>query len=125
MANEQNLKPARTKSEARERGRKGGIASGESRREKATLRECLELLLAQEMGDRKCSGAEILAAALFKMAAKGSERAFELIRDTVGEKPSDRIDHTSSDGSMSPYRLTPAEVAQELIRQSEELEGEE
>ena len=43
----------------------------------------------------------------------------------MGEKPSDRIDHTSSDGSMSPYRLTPAEVAQELIRQSEELEGEE
>ena len=124
MANERNLKPARTKSEARERGRKGGIASGESRREKATLRECLELLLAQEMGDRKRSGAEILAA-LFKKAAKGSERAFELIRDTVGEKPSDRIDHTSSDSSMSPYRLTPAEVAQELIRQSEELEGEE
>lgn len=31
MANEQNLKPTRTKSEARERGRKGGIASGEQR----------------------------------------------------------------------------------------------
>ena len=121
MANEQNLKPARTKSEARERGRKGGIASGE----KATLRECLDLLLTRKMGDGGRSGAEILAAALFKKAAKGSERAFELIRDTVGEKPSDRIDHTSSDGSMSPYRLTPAEVVQELIRQSEELEGEE
>lgn len=124
MANERNLKPARTKSEARERGRKGGIASGESRREKATLRGCLELLLAQNMGDGGHSGAEILAAALFKKAAKGSERAFELIRDTVGEKPSERVDHVSSDGSMSPYRLSPAQVAEELIRQAEELEGE-
>ncbi len=82
-------------------------------------------MLAREMGGGKRSGAESLAASLFKKAAKGSERAFELIRDTVDEKPSDRIDHISSDGSMSPYRLTPAEVAQELIRQSEELEGKE
>ena len=62
MANNENLKPVRTKSEARERGRKGGIASGESRREKATLRECLDLLLTRKMGDGGRSGAEILAA---------------------------------------------------------------
>ena len=29
MANEKNLKPVRTKKEARERGRNGGIKSGE------------------------------------------------------------------------------------------------
>ena len=39
MANEQNLKPVRSKSEARERGRKGGKKSGEVRRERAILRE--------------------------------------------------------------------------------------
>lgn len=39
MANESNLQPVRTKNEARELGRKGGIASGEARRQKKTLRE--------------------------------------------------------------------------------------
>lgn len=39
MANEQNLIPVRTASEAREKGQKGGIASGEARRAKKTRRE--------------------------------------------------------------------------------------
>ena len=38
LANEGNLKPVRTKSEARERGRNGGKASGEARRRKKTMR---------------------------------------------------------------------------------------
>lgn len=39
MANEKNLKPVRTKSEARKRGAKGGKASGVSRRRHKTLQE--------------------------------------------------------------------------------------
>ena len=38
MANEKNLKPVRTKKEARERGRNGGIKSGEVRAQRKTLR---------------------------------------------------------------------------------------
>lgn len=46
MANEQNLKPRQlTNEEAVELGRKGGIVSGEVRREKASLRKSLETLL--------------------------------------------------------------------------------
>lgn len=45
MANNENLKPVRTKSEARERGRNGGKASGESRRRKANFRKTLNMLL--------------------------------------------------------------------------------
>ena len=41
MANEQNLKPIRTESEAREKGRNGGIASGIARREKKTVQKIL------------------------------------------------------------------------------------
>lgn len=41
MANEKNLKPVRTKSEARERGRKGGKASGASRRRHKSLQETM------------------------------------------------------------------------------------
>ena len=42
MANENNLKPVKTKSEARARGKNGGIKSGEVRREKRLLKELLE-----------------------------------------------------------------------------------
>ena len=41
MANEQNLRPIRTESEAREKGRNGGIASGIARREKKTVQKIL------------------------------------------------------------------------------------
>ena len=43
--NDENLKPVRTKSEARERGRNGGKASGEARRKKADFRRTLNALL--------------------------------------------------------------------------------
>ena len=45
MANEQNLKPVKSEKEARELGRKGGIASGVVRKEKASLRKSLETIL--------------------------------------------------------------------------------
>lgn len=48
-----NLKPARTKSEARERGKNGGIASGKSRREKKALRETMEEMLKVAFKDEK------------------------------------------------------------------------
>lgn len=39
MANEDNLNPVRSKNEARERGKKGGIKSGKVRKQKAELRK--------------------------------------------------------------------------------------
>ena len=51
MANEHNLKPIRTESEAREKGRKGGIASGKARREKKTIQKILADLLDSEIKD--------------------------------------------------------------------------
>lgn len=45
MSNENNLKPIRSKDEAREKGRKGGKASGKKRREQRTVRELLETIL--------------------------------------------------------------------------------
>ena len=55
MANEQNLIPTnkRTKSEARELGRKGGIASGEARRRKKTCREIFAMLRGMDIKDEK------------------------------------------------------------------------
>ena len=49
--NEKNLKPIRTESEAREKGRNGGIASGKARREKKTIQRILADLLDSEIKD--------------------------------------------------------------------------
>lgn len=97
MANEQNLIPTtkRSKDEARENSRKGGIASGEARRRKRDLRRALEALLDKNMGRNKdgeeVSGAEALALKQFEKALKGDTRAFEVIRDTAGQKPVEKV----------------------------------
>ena len=55
MPNEKNLIPMdkRSKSEARELGRKGGEASGASRRRKRSLKEAADLYLSLPVSDRK------------------------------------------------------------------------
>ena len=85
MANEQNLRPCRTKKEARERGSKGGKKSGEVRAARKTLREHLLLMLSEgKTQDNLCL-------ALLERAKTGDTKAFEVIRDTVGEKPVDKV----------------------------------
>lgn len=85
MANEQNLKPLTT-DKAREIGRKGGIKSGETRRKRKTLREELLALLATGNNQNKMS------LAMIEKALKGDTKAFEVIRDTIGEKPKEELD---------------------------------
>lgn len=83
MANAENLKPnnERTPKERRENAQKAGIASGEARRARKTLKE--ELLLLLSDGDIQNK----ISVALLKKAQKGNIKAFEVIRDTIGEKP--------------------------------------
>jgi hypothetical protein len=87
MANEQNLIPnsERTPSELREMARNGGLASGEARRKRKTLKE--ELLLMLSEGETQQS----VTLALIEKAMSGDTKAFEVIRDTIGEKPVDKV----------------------------------
>lgn len=90
MANEKNLKPVRTTSEARERGRKGGKKSGEARRQRKTLKE--ELLLLLEDGDLQTRiSLALIAEALHGNSSGSVTKAFATIRDTIGEKPLDKV----------------------------------
>ena len=92
MANEQNLIPAsmRSKSEVRENSRKGGINSGKTRAERKTLRETLSYLLTQTDTDG-VSYQDKANLALILKAMKGDSKAYEVMRDTIGEKPTDTV----------------------------------
>lgn len=96
MANEENLKPVRTKSEARERGRNGGIKSGESRRRTAALRDTMNRLLTMKtevdgLSDvlRSDGGEstyeEVITMAMIQRAMVGDVKAYKAIMQVVGQ----------------------------------------
>lgn len=76
-------------------GAMGGKKSGESKREKKLLRQCIEELMEREMGTgidgNPISGAEAISTKLFKKALDGDVRAFEVLRDTAGQKPVEKV----------------------------------
>lgn len=72
----------------------GGKASVEARRKKRDLRAALEVLLEREVSDGSggtITGAQALTARLYKEALKGNVKAFEVLRDTVGQKPVEKV----------------------------------
>lgn len=72
--NEENLHPVQTEEEAREKGRRGGIASGEARRRKRSMREWAEVLgechMTLKTPDGKTVDADINAAVVLKQMEK-------------------------------------------------------
>ena len=93
MANEQNLKPNEYKLTVEEQ-KKGGIASGEARRKKRDIRLAMEALLEKQYkgkDGKQLTGAEAIALKQMEKALKGDAKAFELVRDTAGQKPVDKI----------------------------------
>lgn len=90
MTSNENLKPIRSKDEAREKGKKGGKKSGEVRRAKKTMRELLDYLLEKEITNKKGEKAttkEAILVAAIKKAIAGDIKALQFIRDTIGEMP--------------------------------------
>ena len=98
MANNENLKPVRTKSEARERGRNGGKKSGEVRRRKADFRRTLNMLLTAKIDSSEWTpfleslGLDItlesaVNAAMIREALSGNVKAYEAIAKYSGQSP--------------------------------------
>lgn len=107
MANEQNLIPVKSESEARELGRKGGIASGKARRKKAdfikTAKAILDCTLSEpnqkiikaqypELDDDEINYRTMILLKQMEKALKGDINSAKLIIDTTGEKPKDNIE---------------------------------
>lgn len=95
MANERNLvKGGKAHKLTLEEQSNGGKASGAARAAKRDLRKALEALLEKEFTGRdgsKISGAEAIALKQMEKALKGDTRAFEVVRDTAGQKPVEKV----------------------------------
>jgi hypothetical protein len=83
MANTDNLKPVRTKEEARERGRNGGVASGKARKENKLIKD----RILERMGEKDWN------TMIDNLIARAQEdtKSFETLRDTIGQKPKDTL----------------------------------
>lgn len=99
MANEQNLRPGEYKL-SQDEAKKGGKKSGEVRRARKTLREELLALLSQDIKteDGGSLNTQVaMSTSLIKEAIDGNTKAFELVRDTIGEKPIDKVEQVNID----------------------------
>lgn len=93
MANSlDNLRPfgsdKLTKEEQREISRKGQAAKTEKARQRKTLREALDYLLARDYTNKDgqtASGIEVVAIGLFNKAKSGDTAAVRLLAELVGE----------------------------------------
>ena len=92
MAKEDNLIPftsEQNREEAKINGRKGGIRSGEVRREKATMRKTLELMLDEianiEGNEDKLTYRQMATIGLLKGAILGNSANYKTILETTGE----------------------------------------
>ena len=99
--NAENMRPMNTLTveEQRKIASAGGKASGKARRNKAMLRDCLQILMEKKMLDEngnKITGAEALSVEVFQKALAGDMKAWELLRDTAGQKPADKIEQTNT-----------------------------
>ena len=85
-------KPFGTKDE---RAREAGKASGAARREKGDLRKLCQLWMEEEVATgkdgEKITGGQMMVRVAVKEVAKGNPRFWELLRDTAGYKPVDKV----------------------------------
>ena len=120
MANSENLKPVRTKSEARERGRNGGRASGKSRRRRAAFRDTLNLLLTLDIDDDEwapllrslgldCTLETALNMAMIKAGLAGNVKAYEAVAKYAGQSA-----QTEADDEEQRIRTDRARRARDL-----------
>ena len=72
--------------------RQGAIASTAVRREKRTMREIAEIILSKDVmtSDGVVTGKYAILAEVIKKALKGDLQAAAFIRDTIGEKPTEK-----------------------------------
>lgn len=117
----------RSSEEVREIGRKGGIKSGEVRKARKTAREILQEMLQRQLsndqiddilgtsknllGEDKTAYA-VINAKMIQVAAAGDTKAYNAVRDTVGDAPvtEQRIENVNTPGDMALYEKVAARL---------------
>jgi hypothetical protein len=118
--NPQNLDPVSTKEEARKRGAAGGKKSGETKRRRKAWKETLEIILNMTMKEGKTTDLsslkdlskgsiagsnltinDMINIKMVNEALKGNTKAYEYIRDQIGEKPTE----VQPDGASSALAI--------------------
>lgn len=78
-----------------ERAREAGKLSGAARREKGDLRRLCQLWMEEEVATgkdgEKITGGQMMVRVAVKEVAKGNSKFWELLRDTAGFKPIDKV----------------------------------
>ena len=105
-----NLKPrtSLSKEEAKEMGRKGGIASGKKRKQQKTFKELFNQFAKEQLNneelkdrmreygitDKDMTNKSAMMFSMFIEALKGNTKAFEIVRDTMGEQIATQLEIT-------------------------------
>jgi hypothetical protein len=104
----------RSSEEAAESGRKGGIASGVARRQAKELRDLTLAILEMPIkeGDideittlasvkgKNMTTSQAMILAQVRRAIEGDSKAFEVIRDTAGQKPIEKVEVSKPDSEI-------------------------
>ena len=113
-------------------GRKGGLAKREATRKRKEMRETLDILLNMPMKKGKVYTAEdvkcfadlkgknitidqAVMVCLIQKALRGDLSAIAMVRDTVGEKPAEKVEVTKN-----PFDELTADELRELIKRDTE-----
>ena len=112
MANNSDNLRGPTSEQARENGRRGGISSGKSRKEKKTIASGLQLILNAKIPDAMAkkmqaqtgiSELDYRTALAYSVIStgikKGDANALRVIADYIGEKPADNVNINADENS--------------------------
>ena len=96
--------------------RQGAIASAAVRREKRTMREIAEIILSKNVttSDGVVTGKYAVLAKVIDKALKGDLQAAAFIRDTIGEKPTDKQEVTGAFNIMPSVEVNGKELNFEI-----------
>lgn len=112
----------------------GGKAVSAMRAQRRTLKQALDLILAKPVTQEQAEAifeqttgnllpedasiADLLGLAAVREAAKGNTRAFEVVRDSVGEKPRDEL--SVENNTLSPAELSLLHKVQARLEKQEQ-----
>lgn len=120
-----NLKPVTSKEEARERGRKGGIQSGKTRKARKQAKECLNMILSLDVTgennkkllsnlgieNKEQQNIMLLMARMYmKAAATGDASAIAKILEIAGDLEANTVEKSAPTINISVQPATEKDV---------------